>query len=293
MSEEEKIDEQSENHTQQSTEETKNIFRNSIHHTTPDTQHNTENMEVHHPHHITHKKKWTEYLLEFFMLFLAVFLGFVTENIREHYVEKGREKQYAQSLYNDLKQDTARLGFIRAIKLWKGGKLDSLKSFLASANLQDHAKLIYYYSLFINLNQKFYTQDATIQQLRNSGSLRYFRNQELYNDIVHYYTMCQFFLDREMESENQILFPSEIIAKLFDTKILMSNLSVGTVVWKAIQMPEGNPQLLTTDKQILNQYYLFIANKKWINDVSLLFLGSIEKMAGNLMSKIKNEYNVK
>jgi len=24
-------------------------------------------MEAHHPHHVTHKKKWTEYLLEFFM----------------------------------------------------------------------------------------------------------------------------------------------------------------------------------------------------------------------------------
>ncbi len=33
----------------------------------------TETMEVHkHPHHVTHKKKWGEYLLEFFMLFLAV-----------------------------------------------------------------------------------------------------------------------------------------------------------------------------------------------------------------------------
>ncbi len=51
----------------------------------------TENMEVHkHPHHVTHKKKWTEYLLEFFMLFLAVFLGFLAENIREDNVERRR-----------------------------------------------------------------------------------------------------------------------------------------------------------------------------------------------------------
>ena len=35
-----------------------------------------ENMEVHkHPHHVTHKKKWGEYVLEFLMLFLAVFLA--------------------------------------------------------------------------------------------------------------------------------------------------------------------------------------------------------------------------
>src|SRR5947199_611234 len=46
------------------------------------------NMEVHkHPHHVTHKKKWGEYLLEFFMLFLAVFLGFLAENLRESQVE--------------------------------------------------------------------------------------------------------------------------------------------------------------------------------------------------------------
>jgi len=35
-----------------------------------------ENMEVHkHSHHVTHKKKWTEYLLEFFMLFVYWFFG--------------------------------------------------------------------------------------------------------------------------------------------------------------------------------------------------------------------------
>jgi hypothetical protein len=34
-------------------------------------------MEVHHPHHPAHKKNWSEYLLEFVMLFTAVTLGFV------------------------------------------------------------------------------------------------------------------------------------------------------------------------------------------------------------------------
>ena len=47
---------------------------------TINTNPQTETMEVHkHPHHVTHKKKWSEYLLEFLMLFLAVFLGFLAE----------------------------------------------------------------------------------------------------------------------------------------------------------------------------------------------------------------------
>src|SRR6195256_5723672 len=66
-----------------------------------------ENMEVHkHPHHVTHKKKWGEYLSEFLMLFLAVFLGFIAENQREHIVEHQREKKFASRLLSDLRQDS-------------------------------------------------------------------------------------------------------------------------------------------------------------------------------------------
>src|SRR5678809_595057 len=65
-------------------------------------------MEVHkHSHHETHKKKWTAYLLEFFMLFLAVFLGFVAENIREERVEHKRAHEFADRLLADLTNDTS------------------------------------------------------------------------------------------------------------------------------------------------------------------------------------------
>src|SRR5438046_2203386 len=58
-------------------------------------------MEVH-THSHTVRKKWTHYLWEFLMLFLAVFCGFLAENQREHIVEKKRAKQYAVFLYGDL-----------------------------------------------------------------------------------------------------------------------------------------------------------------------------------------------
>ena len=56
-------------------------------------------MEVHHPHHPTHKKKWSEYLVEFFMLFTAVTLGFFAENVREHQIEKHREISYLKNVH--------------------------------------------------------------------------------------------------------------------------------------------------------------------------------------------------
>ncbi len=66
----------------------------------------TDSMEVHkHPHNIMHKKKWSEYLLEFFMIFFAVFLGFLAENAREHSIENRREKEYIKSFCEDLASD--------------------------------------------------------------------------------------------------------------------------------------------------------------------------------------------
>ena len=69
-------------------------------------------MEVHHHAHTADpdshrgRKKWTHYFWEFFMLFLAVTLGFFVENQREHYIEGQREKKYMQNLVHDLARDT-------------------------------------------------------------------------------------------------------------------------------------------------------------------------------------------
>jgi hypothetical protein len=54
-------------------------------------------MEVHHHSH-HESKKWTNYLWEFLMLFLAVFCGFLAENQREHNVETHRAREYAKGL---------------------------------------------------------------------------------------------------------------------------------------------------------------------------------------------------
>ena len=60
-------------------------------------------MEVHHP---TYKKKWSEYIIEFIMLFAAVTLGFFAENLREYKSMIERRDQNLISILQDLKQDS-------------------------------------------------------------------------------------------------------------------------------------------------------------------------------------------
>jgi hypothetical protein len=88
-------------------------------------------MEVHaHTH--SARKKWTHYLWEFLMLFLAVFCGFLAENFREHLLEHQREKKYMISFVEDLETDTTELrkaiGKCDSVALYS----DSVLMFLAS-----------------------------------------------------------------------------------------------------------------------------------------------------------------
>src|SRR5487761_1935627 len=65
-------------------------------------------MEVHHHPHVE-KKNFKEYFLEFVMIFLAVTMGFFAENIREHFVNKEKERQYIRSFIDDMSDDESNL----------------------------------------------------------------------------------------------------------------------------------------------------------------------------------------
>lgn len=58
-------------------------------------------MEVHH-HPNVERKSFKEYFFEFLMIFLAVTMGFVAENIREHFSDTKTAHVSMNSYRNDL-----------------------------------------------------------------------------------------------------------------------------------------------------------------------------------------------
>jgi hypothetical protein len=153
-------------------------------------------MEPHPPHHVTHKKKWTEYLLEFFMLFLAVFLGFVAENIRETFVNKEKAHHYIQNLVADLKADTADVNFdLYYNQLWND-HLDSALQVpidrLKDINTQD--TFYYHFLPYYCWVQSFVINDNTITQLK-AGGFNFIRNEAVVdsiNMIYNFYRSASF-----------------------------------------------------------------------------------------------------
>ena len=151
-------------------------------------------MEVHHHAHTADpdshrgRKKWTHYLWEFLMLFLAVTLGFFVENQREHLVEHQREKQFVQSLFNDIKADTANLDRIINARTKKEHALDSLSYLMNSDSSKYFTRQIYFYAVSIarTLPYRFVPNDGTIQQLKNSGAFRLIRKRTVVDSISKY-----------------------------------------------------------------------------------------------------------
>src|SRR5262245_21079259 len=128
-------------------------------------------MEVHkHPHHVTHKKNFGEYLLEFFMLFLAVFLGFVAENIRERQVEKNREIEYIKSLTEDLNNDAHNLDSMMAYEETGLMQLDTLMNLLNDPTLaKQNGDAMYYVARQGPREYPFPINSRTLDQLKGSG----------------------------------------------------------------------------------------------------------------------------
>ena len=152
---------------------------------TSETQ--TPEMEVHHHPDLHHREKpWKEYVLEFLMIFLAVTLGFFAETVREHISENGKAKELAESLYKEVYSDSAEVQNILKLRAKKIEELDYFINYMRDSsltNLSDSFYRSFAWSFLVSSSITFEPADGMLNQLRNSGSLRYFKSNKLQREI--------------------------------------------------------------------------------------------------------------
>jgi hypothetical protein len=142
-------------------------------------------MEIHQHTH-TLRKKFTHYLWEFLMLFLAVFCGFLAENYREHLIEHQREKQFARQLLDDLRADSGSFAKRNALMNARLKKHEAFYQLMTAVQkptdkqiLDSCLPLIYTYPVLVTT--------GTYNQMKASGGLRYIQNEKLLNALKKYY----------------------------------------------------------------------------------------------------------
>ena len=254
-------------------------------------------MEIHHPHHHDapgkKEKLWKHYALEFFMLFLAVTAGFFVENQRDHYLERPREKEYAKSLYDDLKIDTAVIQRTYNEKTWFHNKMDSLLAILGSSDISANNDLIYYFERYISFNDPFTSQDVTYQQLKSSGNFRYISNLDLYKEISDYYNLYDRYLlivENQAESPDNL---TEMEAKLFNGNDLESlfNDSANSY-YTLFNRPQRKLHPVIPDEYYLNYLSVKASNGKFNAGGAMIFLSWLKDKSSSLVTKLKNEYHL-
>ncbi len=147
-------------------------------------------MEVH--HHSHQPKNWKEYITEFIMLFAAVTLGFLAENIREHQIIEKHKVQNLTAMIDDLKQDSVEIEkrikeysntlvqfeLLKDVSLaYSQNKMNEQTYIDSVVNLYLEAK--YGIALFIN--------NASYKNTISSGNLSYIKSNKTKMLIAQYY----------------------------------------------------------------------------------------------------------
>jgi hypothetical protein len=237
------------------------------------------------------RKKWTHYLWEFFMLFLAVTLGFFVENQREHYVEHHREKQFIESLINDIEADTTRLISIIRSRSLRDTSLGTMLHLINSDSASYYTKNIYFIASGISkyVPIQYTPNDGTMQQLKNAGGLRLIRKPWVTDSIVRYDVTARS-LQRLGEQEADIVNSyREISVEIFNG-LIMDKLSDEDN--NAIPI-DFNPPLEANYKKYLNVFNYRLVYVRNVNKGYKREARKLLKQAAGLLITLKKEYHLK
>lgn len=257
-----------------------------------------QHMEVHHHPHIHGKKNWKAYLWEFLMLFLAVTLGFFVENQREHYIEHTRAKAFAASMVSELEADTTELkGYIRYMTFAARYTDTLMELFSASEPRKIPPGKLYWYGLWGGASRSFVSNDATFQQMKSSGSLRYFTNKTINHEVGRYDRLYRKIKTYEAYDMDVYLEVRKLRSLIFDVRYNMAanNIYLSNTNYpdqqKLDSFLQTRPELLTYERSALNQYLELVRSRFFRNKIrdadSLLIIGT--KLIGGL----KEEYHLK
>ncbi len=248
-------------------------------------------MEVHHPHSSHEKKTFKHYILEFLTLFLAVTMGFIAENIREHRVEKHREKEFMQSMVKEMKSDSMQMRQVLQDTI-RISKLDSLSVLLLSDDYSPNTiKKIYELDYYAMGYDAMIFNRNTLTQLKNAGNMRLIRKQSVV-DSLNVLDNKITSVNDQLEAQRQIILRNyEDIYSIFDESYFIEN-------GKRIKRKDAfalhrDMKLLTNDKILLHKYGGKVGIQSGITKIYFYMLKNVYDYQNRLIPFIEKEYHLK
>lgn len=254
-----------------------------------ESTHPKETIEVHH-HPKVEKKKVKEYLMEGLFIFIAVSLGFIADNIREHFSNKEIEKRNMELIADNLRGDIENIKKNIRYNEEKVKILDTLISYKGIKNVDSLYSQRFSYLVTKSIyNPTFFSNTAAIDQMKFSGSLRLVKNKEILSGIYKYEGMNEHIAtnregindddDRLVENASTFL-DMQNLAKSRGIHFLETNQII------------SNKQLLNNQQNIFKFFNQAIMRKSILEIIWLPQMRKQQKNAEELVKLLEQEYDI-
>ncbi len=197
------------------------------------------------------KKKLKEYLLEGLVIFVAVSMGFIAENLREYIGETKQEAEYVKSLINDLKLDTTYLSKSNLVKMEaEQSATDLLNYFKENPDAENIPTALLFKIDISNQLLIFIGHTGAIEQLKNSGSLRLIKNKALVDSIEAYYQQ-----NKRVDHLNSLLLNNQDYARKLKQKMINAKDIIGIFDSLIVNRPINNQtNYISLEEEFINEY---------------------------------------
>jgi hypothetical protein len=230
------------------------------------------------------------------MIFFAVFMGFIAENIRESISEHHRVKAYAATMISDLLQaDNDSLKSYVKYYTYATQNIDSLMDMLSKHDIKSiPTGKLYYHGLFGGAYRTFVPNDATFQQLKSTGSLQFFE-KHIAREIEQYDLFCRQMLIMQENDRPVFVEVRKLRAQIFQfqynsqaNNIVQYSFLHGLDTAAFNKFIKSNPPLLTYDKAVFNQYVEMVRSR--FMDRNLQFAIHVFHCNTQLLNDLEKEY---
>jgi len=240
------------------------------------------------------ENKFSKYLIyaigEIVLVVIGILFALQINNWNETKLERKVEKEYIVSLIEDLKTDSTRLSYL--VKWFETAELqlDTVLKMYHKIAIGYNDTLRRNLPAVINFPDFTYT-DRTMQQLKNSGSMRYIVNKKVSNGILDYDIKVKHLLTSYIpdltfyyENSNQMWF--EVVdIEAFETDSKTMSIS---------EMEKGTKNyLLKDDKATLGKFNNIIRNFKNVTTTVKDTEKEVLIKATGLITLLKKEYDLK
>lgn len=229
-----------------------------------------------------------KFLREFLMLFLAISLGFFVENYREQIIEDKRELDFVNSFKNDLKNDISELDDLILRRKEREIQIDSIYFIFKNKKFNEYSNDLYFYARYLPRPSRFFANNASIDQLKNSGSLTLIKNQKVIDTLLGYndnFLFIDYIREREEYLVQRIFDQINII---FDPYVFDQM----TVYDIEFNKPKGSVSINYSDIQTNKTFLSNLQYLKTVNKAQLGWFIEHSKRAKNILNFLDNTYNM-